>query len=107
MRASGRDVRGQVRSLLGFQLARAGTRSLFDTLAQLGDAAIIDSRVLFAHHNLHPTAPDRFHSDLMQPDSIADPFIREFTKAARDASVPVLLGGHSLVSGGMYALIES
>jgi hypothetical protein len=107
MRASGREARGEARSLLGFHLERVGARDWFATLARLGDAAIIDSRVLFAHRQLQPSASDRFHSDLLQPDAIRDPFVREFTLAARDAAIPILLGGHSLVSGGMYALAET
>lgn len=107
MRASGRDERGEVRSLLGFYLDQVGVRGLFDALARLADATILDSRVLFAHRRLQPTAPDRFHSDWLDVESIQDAWIREFTQTARDATIPVLLGGHSLVSGGMYALVES
>ncbi len=107
MRASGRDARGEVRALLGFYLERAGMRYFFAALARLADAAILDSRVLFAHQHLQPPARDRFNSDLLRADAIDDPFIREFTFAARQAPIPILLGGHSLVSGGMYALVEA
>ena len=106
MRASGREARGEARSLLGYYLERAGVGDFFATLAQLADGAIIDSRVLFAHHRLHPPAADRFHSDLLTSQAIADPFVRAFTAAAHEASIPILLGGHSLVSGGIYALAE-
>jgi hypothetical protein len=107
MRASGRQARGEVRSLLGYYWEWRGARGFFDTLARLADAAILDSRVLFAHQRLRPTALDRFSSDLLRAEDIGDPFIREFTLAARDAALPVFLGGHSLVSGGMYALVEA
>ena len=107
MRASGREARGEARSLLGDHLERAGMRDFFATLARLADAAVIDSRVLFAHQRLQPPAIDRFNSDLLRAEGIATPFIREFTLAARDAAIPILLGGHSLVSGGMYALAEA
>ena len=107
MRASGREARGEARSLLGFHLDQVGASRFFATLASLADAAIIDSRVLFAHRRLQPTAPDRFHADLLEPEQIGDPFVREFAAAARAASIPVLLGGHSLVSGGMYALVDA
>ena len=49
---------------------------------------------------------DRFWSDLARPEQIEEPFLREFTQAAREASIPVLLGGHSLVSGGLMLLTE-
>lgn len=106
MRASGREARGEVRSLLGFYLERVGARTFFAELAQLADGAIIDTRVLFAQRGLRLPASDRFNSDLLAPEPIANPFVRELTAAAREARIPVLLGGHALVSGGMYALAE-
>ena len=39
--------------------------------------------------------------------NVTDPFVQALTEAAMDAPVPVIMGGHSLVSGGMYALIEA
>jgi hypothetical protein len=106
MRASGRAARGEARSLLGMYLERSGMTDFFATLSKLADAAIIDSRVLFAHQRQDPSAVDRFNSDLLQAESIGNPLVREFTLAARSAAIPILLGGHSLVSGGMYALVE-
>ena len=107
MRASGRQARGEVRSLLGFYLDEIGDERFFATLSTLGQAAFIDSRVIFAHRGLWPSAADRFYSDLRQPGKIADPFVRHFTEAAMRAPIPIVLGGHSLVAGGLYALIEA
>lgn len=107
MRASGRDARGEVRSLIGLHIDHVGARQFVSELAQLANAAIIDTRVLFAHRRLHPDASERFNSDLLNAAHIADPWIREFTTAVANAALPILLGGHSLVSGGMYALAES
>ncbi len=107
MRASRRLAQGQVRSLLGYLLDEVGVGRFFERLAELGQAAFLDSRVLFAHRGLWPSASDRFHSDLRQPERIADPFVRDFTAAAIAAPIPVVLGGHSLVAGGMYALVEA
>ena len=107
MRANGREARGEVRSLLGYHLAAVGAHRFFRDLAELGDAALIDSRVLFHHLGLGPSAADRFQSDMLQPTSIADPIVREFTEAALEAEIPVLLGGHSVVSGGLWALIDA
>jgi len=106
MRASGRIERGEVRSLLGYYLDTVGAPAFFTTLAHLADAAILDTRVLFAHRRTSPSAADRFHSDLLQAEKITDPFVRELTAAARSAAIPVLLGGHSVVAGGMYVLME-
>ena len=107
MRASGRQARGEVRSLLGYYLDAVGLERFFATLATMGQALFLDSRVLFAHQGLWPSAADRFHSDLRQPGQITDPFVRDLTHAAMEAPMPVIMGGHSLVSGGMYALVEA
>jgi hypothetical protein len=107
MRASGRLARGQVRSLLGYYLDAAGPDRFFHELATLGQAVFLDNRVLFAHRRVWPSDADRFHSDLSRPEPIEDPFVRELTEAALASPVPVIMGGHSLVSGGMYALVEA
>ena len=107
MRASGRQARGEVRSLLGYYLEAVGLARFFEELATVAGAMFLDNRVLFAHRGLWPSAADRFHSDLRQPEMVTDPFVRELTEAAMAAAVPVIMGGHSLVSGGMYALIEA
>jgi hypothetical protein len=107
MRASGRQARGEVRSLLGYYLDAVGVERFFGALATMAQAVFLDNRVIFAHRGMWPTAADRFHSDLRQPAQILDPFVRALTEAAMAAPVPVIMGGHSLVSGGMYALIEA
>lgn len=107
MRASGRQARGEVRSLLGYYLDAVGLERFFGTLATMGQALFLDSRVVFAHRGLWPSAADRFHSDLGQPRQITDPFVRDLTEAAMAAPIPVIMGGHSLVSGGIYAIVEA
>ncbi len=107
MRASGRQARGEVRSLLGYHLEAVGIKRFFAELATLGQAVFLDNRVLMAHRGLWPSAADRFYSDLRRPEQIAEPFVRELTEAAMAAPVPVIMGGHSLVSGGMFALVEA
>jgi hypothetical protein len=102
-----RGERGGARSLLAYHMQAVGLPSFFDELATLGDAAFIDTRVLLAHLGRHPSRADRFLSDLGRAGEIEDAFLREFTEAAARASIPVVLGGHSLVSGGLMALIEA
>lgn len=106
MVASGRLEQGSVRSMLTPWIKARGFAGFFDDLAGLADAAIFDSRVLFAAHGVYPDAADRFASDLFWLDAIRDPWLREFTAAAGEASLPVILGGHSVVAGGLYALAE-
>jgi len=106
LRADGREESGGGGSILGFYLQEVGPRRFFQDLARLGDAAFIDSRVIFHHLHLHPGQNDRFLSDLGEPDRIDDPIIREFTREAVNAPIPVILGGQSLVAGGFLALLE-
>jgi hypothetical protein len=107
MRASGRQARGEVRSLLGYHLEAAGLDQFFGNLATMAQAVFLDNRVILAHRGLWPSAADRFYSDLRQPEDITEPFLRALTEAAMAAPVPVIMGGHSLVAGGMYALIDA
>jgi len=107
MRASRRQARGQVRSVLGYYLDAVGLERFFEGLATLGQAVFLDNRVMLAHRGLWPSEADRFYSDLRQPEQVGEPFLREFTAAAMAAPVPVIMGGHSLVAGGMYALVEA
>jgi hypothetical protein len=79
----------------------------FDELAQMGQAAFIDTRPLFAHSGLKPSRQDRFLSDAMEPDAIADAWVQEFTAAACEARIPVVLGGSSLVGAGVQLLSEA
>ena len=107
MQSSGRDRRGEVRSLLGFFLEAVGTQRFFAAFAELGSQAVfLDSRVLFHHLGLKLSASDRFYSDLGCVDRITDPVAQAFTAAALAAAVPVVLGAQSIVSGGLWALSE-
>lgn len=106
MVASGRLARGEVHSLLGRLLALLGPAGFFEELARMVDAAIIDTRVLMAAQGHYPSAADRFASDLFLVDSIADEWVRSFTAAAANAPIPILLGGHGVVAGGLYVLSE-
>lgn len=107
MQAAGRDASGKARSLLAFHLREVGCARFFRELAELADAACIDTRPLLAHLGCEASRADRFWSDLGRPDQIENPFLREFTNAAVNASIPVLLGGHSLIAGGLMLLNEA
>ncbi len=88
-------------------LASEGAHVFFRRLAQACDAAWIDSRPLLGTRDSMPPASVRFSSDLFHLDGITDPAWREFTAVALDSRIPVVLGGHSLVSGGLYLAAEA
>jgi hypothetical protein len=94
------------RSALGLVLDRDGPAALGERLAELGDAALVDSRVLIAHRfgaeeRGWPRAEDRFASDLLLAERIDDPWLRALTRSALDAPIPIVLGGHTLVGPGV------
>jgi hypothetical protein len=97
-------------SVLGALLDRDGPGSFGDHLARLGDAALVDSRVLLAHRfgaddRSWPPAEDRYASDLLLPDRVTDPWLRALTASALAAPIPVLLGGHTLVGPGVRLVV--
>jgi len=106
MQAAGRDASGAARSLLAFHLLDVGVERFFAHLAELAGCVCIDTRPLLAHLGVEASRADRFWSDLGCAGEIDDPFLREFTAAAAEARVPVILGGHSLVSGGLLLVTE-
>ena len=100
-------------SILGALLDRDGPGELARVAARLADAAVIDTRVLFAHRAgadeaAWPAAEERFASDLLLPAPIADPWLRSLTTSAASAPAdhPILLGGHTLVNGGLRLLAQ-
>jgi hypothetical protein len=107
LRADGREDAGEGHTILGFYLQEVGPARFFQALAHLGDAAFIDTRVLFHHLRLKLTHEERFLSDLGWAGHIKNQPLREFTEEALKAPIPVIMGGHSLVAGGLLALLES
>ena len=97
------DHRGK---LLTKVLDAVGIHRFFTWLAQSADAAIIDSRPLLSKGGQLPAPSDRFASDLLCPEQIENRLWAEFTREAIASEIPILLGGHSLVSGGLYLLAE-
>jgi hypothetical protein len=107
MRASGRQSRGEVHSLLADYLSLVGVERFFEQLGQLANGVLLDNRVILAARQLWPSPIDRFNSDLYRWEDIAAPFLQGLTRAAVEAPIPVVMGGHSVVGGGLMALTET
>ena len=101
------------RSLLADWMERLGPAELVKELASLGDAVILDSRVLMAARagsseaTAWPPPEERFASDFLDATPVATPWLSELTEAAAASSVPFLLGGHALVSDGLRILADA
>ena len=101
------------RSLLASFAAATSPGELVAELAALGDAVVLDSRVLMAARagsadaGAWPPEEERFASDFGDAARIGTPWLRELTEAATAAAVPVLLGGHALVSDGLQLILDA
>jgi hypothetical protein len=107
MLASGRAARGEVRSLVAMAVEEWGAEGFVERIAALVGGLIWDTRVWMSHRGPWPTAADRCASDLGWVEDVDDAALRELTRAAMNGSIPVILGGHGVVAGGLYALLES
>ena len=68
-------------------------------------------RVLLAHRSgvdesAWPSPEDRFASVLLLAERVHDPWLRALTRAAAEAPIPVLLGGHTLVGPGLRVALR-
>ena len=110
---SARGTGGAPRSLLAGILERTSPAELIGELARLGDAVVLDTRVLMAalagsaDAADWPPTEDRFASDFGDAARVATPWLRELTAAAAGSGVPVLCGGHALVSDGLRLIVAA
>jgi hypothetical protein len=107
MRSTGRLQRGEVCSILGTMFEEMGLEKTFEFIEKTSHAAVIDSRIPFAQLRGEVSTHDRFCSDLGMWEKIKDPWVRDFTRRASESKIPFLLGGHSLILGGMWSLVSA
>jgi hypothetical protein len=100
-------------SLLADWMDRLGPADLVSELATLGDAVILDTRVLMASRAASseasewPPTEERFASDFLDSEPMTTEWLAELTRAAAASSVPFLLGSHALVSDGLRILVDA
>ncbi|MEO5987142.1 MAG: hypothetical protein ABIW50_06425, partial [Candidatus Limnocylindria bacterium] len=110
---SARDPAAAPRSILAALMARTSPAELVDELAALGDAVVLDSRVLMAavaessDASAWPPEEERFASDFGDAVRVATPWLHELVEAANAAPVPFLMGGHALVSDGLRLIVAA
>ena len=110
---SARDHDTHPRSILAALMARSSPEELVEELARLGDAVVLDTRVLMASvagssdAAAWPPEEERFASDFGDHAGIGTPWLRELTEAAANAPVPFLFGGHALVSDGLRLMVAA
>lgn len=107
MRASGRQARGEVQSLVGDMLNDLGPARFVARLAAVVGGALWDTRVWMAQGGRWPSEADRMAADLGWVDQITDDDARGLTEAIVEAGLPIVTGGHGVVAGSLLALLES
>jgi hypothetical protein len=101
------------RSILAALMRRSSPAALVGELAALGDAVVLDTRVIMAavarssDAAAWPPEEERFAADFGDHGRVATPWLRELTEAAASASVPFLLGGHALLSDGLRLIVAA
>jgi len=101
------------RSLLAALLRPSSPAEMIAELASLGDALILDTRVLMAalagssDASAWPAAEERFASDFGDAERVDTPWLRELVQAAEESATPVLFGGHTLISDGLRLLVDA
>ncbi|MCA1588287.1 MAG: hypothetical protein LC744_06465 [Chloroflexi bacterium] len=104
---------GHPRSILAALMRRSSPAALVEELGRLGDAVILDTRVLMGSvaessaATSWPPEEERFASDFGHHGRIGTPWLRELTEAAASAPVPFVCGGHALVSDGLRLLVAA
>lgn len=106
MRASGRQSRGEVQSLIGDLVESLGPAGFVRRLGEIAGGALWDTRVWMARGGRWPSEADRMAADLGWTDQIEAADLRALTEAVVDSGLPVVTGGHGVVAGGLRAMLE-
>jgi hypothetical protein len=102
-----REENELVKSLIAKMIDLMGMEGFFNYISTLAHVMFMDTRIVFAHNNLHLIENDRFYADLLMPEKVENQYAKKLTQEIMKAKIPVVPGGHSLVAGGMWSLIET
>lgn len=97
---------GTISSVGGSLLENRGPEEMIALLTDQGTGLFFDTRIFFDYLGNWPPPEERFSSDLMEPERIDTPYLRKLTRAAMESDKPVVLGGHSILSGSLYLLTD-
>ena len=92
---------------LGRAFEELGPDKFLEFLGDKGTGVVLDTRILFDYKGEWPSRKDRFSSDIFDSGAIGVDYLRELTQTARKSSIPIIFGGHSMVSGSLYLLSEA
>lgn len=107
MLASGRLQRGEVQSVFALLVQTIGITAALQYFAGITDALLWDTRVWMAHRGHWPSTAERFALDLGWMEALEDSNLIDLAQAIEDVNIPVLSGGFGVVSGGVFALLDS
>lgn len=106
MKALGRIEQGVVRSLVGAMVEAVGWKKFFEVLEEQVGCVLFDTRVVLEHLGVKVSEQERFAADLGMLGEVRNPILREMAEAAAACRVPVLMGGQSLVGGGLRIWLD-
>ncbi len=75
-------------------------------LEKIADAVLFDNRPFLESIGASPNTHDLLASDTLLLEDVEDHTLRELLVAVDDLHIPIVMGGESLVTGGLYALAE-
>ena len=101
----GLKIRGKASASLLKHVFNLENLNIFlDMFENICSAGIFDTRVIFSLFAGKYDQEDVYLSDMKMWEKINNPFIKSFTKKISESKVPIILGGHSVVNGGLMAL---
>jgi hypothetical protein len=106
MLASGRFRRGEVKSVVANYIGHVGIDEFVREISHMADGVLWDNRVWLAASGGWPAKHERFAADLGWGNELSDSRLHRLVEAIEHTDIPILCGGHSVVSGGLMAMLD-